>query len=59
VGIRGGRRDAIEEIKKAVKNGFSEDIGKKLEEDVDNLSKKFIANVDEMVKHKEKDIMTI
>jgi ribosome recycling factor len=59
VGIRGGRRDAIEEIKKAVKNGFSEDIGKKLEDDVDNLSKKFIAGVDELVKHKEKDIMTI
>lgn len=59
VGIRGGRRDAIEEIKKAVKNGFSEDLGKKLEEDIDNLSKKFIASVDEMVKHKEKDIMTI
>ena len=59
VGIRGGRRDAIEEVKKAVKNGFSEDLGKKLEDDADNLSKKFIAAVDEMVKHKEKDIMTV
>ena len=59
VGIRGGRRDAIEEIKKAVKNGFSEDLGKKLEDDADNLSKRFIAAVDEMVKHKEKDIMTV
>lgn len=59
VGIRSGRRDAIEEIKKAVKNGFSEDLGKKLEEDADNLSKKHIAHVDEMVKHKEKEIMTI
>jgi ribosome recycling factor len=59
VGIRSGRRDAIEEIKKAIKNGFSEDLGKKLEEDVDTLSKKYIGLVDETVKHKEKDIMTI
>jgi ribosome recycling factor len=59
LGIRGDRRDAIEEIKKAVKNGFSEDLGKKLEDDADNLSKKFIAAVDEMVKQKEKDIMTV
>ncbi|HOY15995.1 MAG TPA: ribosome recycling factor [Haliscomenobacter sp.] len=59
VGVRSGRRDAIEAIKKAVKNGTPEDLGKKLEEDADNLSKKYIGQVDELVKGKEKEIMTI
>lgn len=59
VGIRGGRRDAIEEIKKAVKNGSPEDLGKRLEEDIDNLAKKYIAQADELIKVKEKDIMTV
>ncbi|AEE51876.1 ribosome recycling factor [Haliscomenobacter hydrossis] len=59
VGVRSGRRDAIEAIKKAVKNGTPEDLGKKLEEDADNLSKRYIGQVDELVKGKEKEIMTI
>jgi len=59
VGIRGGRRDAIEEIKKAVKNGSPEDLGKRMEEDIDNLAKKYIALSDELIKVKEKDIMTV
>lgn len=59
VGIRSARRDAMEELKKAIKNGLSEDIGKKKEEEIQNLTNKFIDRVDKLVEAKEKDIMTV
>jgi ribosome recycling factor len=42
-----------------VKNGSPEDLGKRMEEDIDNLAKKYIAQSDELIKVKEKDIMTV
>lgn len=60
VSIRNARRDAISEIKKAVKNdGYPEDAGHKKEEATDKLSKKFISKIDSMIEAKEKEIMTI
>ncbi len=59
VSIRNARRDAIEEIKKAVKNGYSEDAGKSSEEEVDNMTKKYTAQVDAILVAKEKELMTV
>lgn len=59
VGVRSARRDAMEELKKAIKNGLSEDMGKKKEEEIQNLTNKYIDQVDKLVEAKEKDIMTV
>jgi ribosome recycling factor len=59
VGVRAARRDAMEGIKKAVKDGFSEDLGKRSEEEVQDMTNKFIAKIDQVVELKEKDIMTV
>lgn len=59
VGIRNHRRDAMEQVKKAVKNGFPEDAGKQLEAQIEELTKKFIEEVDKVLAAKEKDIMTV
>ena len=49
----------MEELKKAVKAGLSEDIGKKEEAHVDNVTKSFIEKVDKIVEAKEREIMTV
>jgi ribosome recycling factor len=59
VSIRNARRDAINELKKAVKDGLPEDIGKRKEGEVEELTKKYQEKVDAMIAAKEKDIMTI
>jgi ribosome recycling factor len=59
VAIRNIRRDAIEQIKKAQKNGLSEDAAKDAEADVQELTNKFIAAVDKHLAQKEKEIMAI
>jgi ribosome recycling factor len=59
VGVRSARRDAIESIKKAVKDGLPEDMGKRLEAEIEGLTKSFIEKTDKMVEAKEKDIMTV
>src|SRR5215216_1454531 len=57
VAIRNIRRDAIESIKKAQKNGLSEDAAKDAEDEVQELTNRFIALVDKHLASKEKDIM--
>lgn len=59
VAIRNIRRDAIESIKKAQKNGFSEDAAKDAENDVQELTNRYIALVDKHLASKEKDIMAV
>ena len=59
VAIRNIRREAIEHIKKLQKNGLSEDIAKDAENDVQELTKKFIAAVDKHLVTKEKEIMAV
>jgi ribosome recycling factor len=49
----------MEGIKKAVKDGFSEDEGKKREETVQQLTDKHIKKIDELLDIKEKEIMTV
>lgn len=59
VAIRNIRRDAIENGKKLEKNGAPEDMVKKLETEIQDLTNKFTAKVDKLVEAKEADIMTI
>jgi ribosome recycling factor len=59
VGIRAARQKAMDETRKAVKNGLSEDIGKKTEEDIQALTKRYNDKVEKIVDVKEKDIMTV
>ncbi len=59
VSIRNARREAMEEVKKAVKEGFSEDIGKRKEAEVEDTTSQFTSKVDKMIEMKEKDIMTV
>ncbi|MBR5678913.1 MAG: ribosome recycling factor [Paludibacteraceae bacterium] len=57
--IRNARRDAIEEFKKLVKNGLSEDVEKDAEEDIQKVHDKYIAKVEALYAAKEKEIMTV
>lgn len=57
--VRNIRRDGIETIKKLQKDGLSEDEAKANEAKIQNLTDKHISNIDEVLKEKEKEIMTI
>ena len=59
VSVRNARRDAIELLKKQVKEGLPEDAEKDAEEEVQKLHDKFIKAIDESYAHKEKEIMTV
>lgn len=59
VSIRSVRQKGMETIRKAVKEGYPEDGGKKLEADVQKMVDDYIKKVDIMVEAKEKDIMTV
>lgn len=58
--VRNARRDAIDQLKKALKNeGMPEDTEKEAEEHVQKVTDKNIKKVDEVVAAKEKDILTV
>ena len=60
VAIRNIRRDAIDHIKKMGKaDGISEDEIKGLEDDMQKLTDKFVADVDKAVDVKTKEILTV
>jgi len=59
VAIRNIRRDALEHIKKLQKNGLSEDIAKDTETNIQDLTNKFISEVDKHLSSKEKEIMFV
>ena len=59
VSIRNARRDANDAFKKMKKDGLSEDLEKDAENDVQEITNKFIEKVDKVIETKEKDIMTI
>jgi ribosome recycling factor len=59
VGIRSARREAVNDIRKAVKEGFSEDLGKSKEAVIQDLTDKHVEKVDKMMAVKEKEIMTV
>lgn len=59
ISVRNARRDAIEAIKKSVKEGVPEDVAKDAEAEVQKVHDKFIKKVDELYAAKEKEIMTV
>ncbi|MGP1387165.1 MAG: ribosome recycling factor [Thainema sp.] len=60
VSIRNARRDAIDDIRKQEKNSeISEDESRSLQDDVQGLTDKYTAKIDELLAAKEKDIMTV
>lgn len=59
VSVRNARRDAIDGLKKAVKQGMSEDIEKDAEGQVQKLHDKYLKRIDELFAAKEKEILTV
>ena len=59
IGIRNVRKDANTEIKKLEKDGTSEDVCKRAEEDVQQLTNSFIKKVDELLVIKDAEIMKV
>ncbi|RYY40235.1 MAG: ribosome recycling factor [Chitinophagaceae bacterium] len=59
VAIRNIRRDTIEQIKKAQKNGLSEDAAKDFEAEVQELTNRYIVLVEKHLEAKEKEIMVV
>lgn len=60
VSIRSGRRDANDTIKELVKEKeLSEDEGRRAEDDVQKLTDKAIAKVEEHLEAKEKELLTV
>jgi ribosome recycling factor len=59
ISVRNARRDAIELLKKSVKEGIAEDVEKDAEGEVQKIHDKFIKRVDELYAVKEKEIMTV
>jgi len=58
--VRNGRRDAIEQLKKAQKAGeLSEDVQKEGEDEVQKLTDRYVKNVDEQISAKQKEILTV
>lgn len=59
ISIRNARRDAVEAIKKAVKDGASEDLGKDSEANIQKIHDKYIKKADDVLAAKEKEILTV
>lgn len=59
VSIRSARRDAMEEIKQAVKDGYSEDAGKTAEGTIQDLTNQYTQKVDDVMAVKEKELTTM
>ena len=59
VALRHARHKVIDFIKKEMKDGFPEDIGKRLELEVDKLLHNHSETIDQLISAKEKDIMTV
>lgn len=59
VSVRNARRDAIDGLKKAVKQGMSEDVEKDAEVTVQKIHDKYLKKIDEIFAAKEKEILTV
>lgn len=59
ISIRNARRDTLDKLKKAIKDGLSEDLEKDGEATLQKVHDKYIKKVDEMLADKEKEIMTV
>lgn len=61
VRVRNARKDANDELRKLLKDGegVSEDMVKNAELDVQELTNKYVKQLDSLLEHKEKEIMTV
>ncbi len=59
VSVRSARRDAIDALKKAVKQGLPEDAGKDAEAEVQKIHDRFLKQIDDLFATKEKEILTV
>lgn len=59
VSVRNARRDAIDGLKKAVKQGMSEDVSKDAEGTAQKLHDKYLKKIDDLFAAKEKEILTV
>jgi len=59
VSVRNARRDAIDGLKKEIKQGLSEDLEKDAEAQVQKLHDRFMKQIDELFTAKEKEILTV
>jgi len=59
VSVRNARRDAIDGLKKAVKQGMPEDVEKDAEGNAQKLHDKYLKKIDEIFAAKEKEILTV
>jgi ribosome recycling factor len=57
--VRNARRDAIEKLKKAQKEGVAEDMVKDYEEKVQKATDAEVKRIDEIIAAKEKEILTV
>ena len=59
ISVRNARRDAIEGLKKAIKEGMPEDVEKDAETSVQKVHDKNMKRIDEVLAAKEKEILTV
>jgi ribosome recycling factor len=59
IAVRNIRRDAIEQIKKAQKEGLSEDAAKDAEAEMQEVTNNFITLIEKHLAAKEKEIMSV
>jgi ribosome recycling factor len=59
VGIRTARHKGLDLIKKAVKDGLAEDLGKRKETELQDMVNKYVEQVDKVIATKDKEIMTV
>jgi ribosome recycling factor len=59
VEVRNGRADIKEKLKKAIKDGLSQDNEKDAENELQKLHDKYIKKLDALMEAKNKEIMTV
>ncbi|MBV1848620.1 ribosome recycling factor [Catellatospora sp. KI3] len=60
VAVRNVRRKAKEELDRIVKDGEAgEDDGRRAEKELDDLTGKYVAHIDELIKHKEAELLEV
>lgn len=59
ISVRNARRDAIDGLKKAIKNGMPEDVEKDAETKVQKIHDNYMKKIDEVFAAKEKEILTV
>ncbi|MBT8221195.1 MAG: ribosome recycling factor [Bacteroidia bacterium] len=59
ISLRNARHKAMDGVKASVKDGYPEDIGKRKEDEIQNLTNSYSSKVDELLNAKEKEIMTV